>query len=133
MPHRRSVAAANAAADAICALCDGGSIRIYAAPQPATPDDAPFGALLAEPTFGTPAFAAAVNGTAAANAVTDDASANASGDADWYRLCAADGSAVTDDECGLIGSGKALELDSLTIAAGDRVTIPSFSHTEPTT
>ena len=132
MPHRRSVAAANAAADAICALCDGGSIRIYPAPQPATPDDPPGVTLLAEPTFSATAFAPAAGGVAVANAIADDASAAASGDANWYRLCAADGSAVTDDECGLTGSGKALELDSVSITAGARVIIPSFSHTEPT-
>jgi hypothetical protein len=130
MPHRRSVAAANAAADAICALCDSGTIRIYAGDQPGTPDDAPTGALLAAPAFSATAFLPAVNGTALANEIAD-AIAVASGDASWYRLCAADGSAVTDDECGVAGSGKALELRILSIAAGDRVIVPNFSHTEP--
>jgi hypothetical protein len=130
VPHRRSYAAANAAADGICGLCDDGSIRIYAGTQPATPDDAPAGAMLAEPTLSSPAFAAAVDGTAVAHLITD-AVAVATGDAAWYRLTASDGGAVTDDECGLIGSGAALELETLSINAGDRVTIPHFSHTEP--
>jgi hypothetical protein len=133
MPHRRAVATANAAADAICALCDGGSIRIYSGAQPATPDDEPVGVLLAEPRFGTPAFSAAVDGTATANAITPDGNANATGTAAWYRLCAADGSAVTDDECGVTGSGAALELSTIGIQAGDRVLVPNFSHTEPRT
>lgn len=130
MPHRRSVAAANAAADAICALCDAGTIAIYAGLQPDTPDDDPLGALLAAPSFSPTAFAPASDGTATANEIAD-AIAEASGQASWYRLTASDGSAVTDDECGVTGSGKALELRTLSIAAGDRVIVPNFSHTEP--
>lgn len=133
MPHRRSVATANAACDAICARCDGGSIRIYGSSQPASPDDAPGTPLLAEPTFAATAFAAANDGTAVANAITEDANAAATGAATWFRLCAADGSAVTDDECGLTGSGAALELSAIGIRAGDRVLVDHFSHTEPQT
>jgi hypothetical protein len=132
MPHRRSIAAANAAADAICELCDDGHLSIFAAPQPDTPNDAPTGDLLAEHELSATAFGPAVDGTAVANPI-GDATAVATGEADWYRLSAADGSAVTDDECGLEGSGAALELRTLTINVGDRVTIPSFSHTEPRT
>src|SRR5439155_785437 len=77
----------NASADAVTALLNGGTIRIYTAPQPATADTAiTTQTLLASPTFGSPAFAAAVAGVSTANAITADPSASASGTANWARF-----------------------------------------------
>src|SRR5207247_1933356 len=60
-----SAAGANASADAVAALLNGGTIRIYTAPQPATADTAiTTQTLLASPTLGNPAFTAAVAGVA---------------------------------------------------------------------
>ena len=40
MAIRLSASAASTAADALCALLNGGSVRIYTAPRPATADTA---------------------------------------------------------------------------------------------
>src|SRR6266550_425027 len=71
-----SAAGANASADAVGALLNGGTIRIYTSPQPATANTAiTTQTLLASPRFGTPAYAAAVAGVSTATAITADPSA----------------------------------------------------------
>src|SRR5947208_234930 len=100
-----SAAGTNASADAVTALLNGGTIRIYTAPQPATADTAiTTQTLLASPTFGSPAFAAAVAGVSTANAITADPSASASGTANWARFVTSGGATVYD---GLVGLSAA--------------------------
>src|SRR5438874_8686305 len=87
-----SAAGANASANAVTALLNGGTIRIYTAPQPASADVAiTTQTLLASPTLGNPAFAAAVAGVSTAAAVTADPSAAASGTAAWARFVTSGG------------------------------------------
>jgi hypothetical protein len=127
---RLGVAARNAAIDAICALVNGGYLRLYDGSQPATPADAPGATLLAELTLNATAFQAAVNGQATANAITDDSSANAGGTATWCRVLKSDGTTAIWD--GSVGTATAnVVLNSTSISAGARVSISSMTFSLP--
>lgn len=126
-----SNAAVNAEADAHSALLNSGYLRIYDGTQPTNADTA-IGAqvLLAELRFGATAFAAASAGVAAANAITSDSSANATGTATWYRTLKSDGTTVVSD--GSVGtSGANLNLNSVNITAGAQVDCTAFVFTQP--
>jgi hypothetical protein len=51
-----STVSRNAAADAVLARLDGGMLRIYTGPQPASPQAPAVGTLLVELPFAAPAF-----------------------------------------------------------------------------
>jgi hypothetical protein len=123
-------AAANAAADAVCAQCNNGYLRIYAGPRPATADTALAGnTLLAELRFAATAFAAAVAGVATANAIAPDAAADASGAHTFGRAFRADGvTGVWDGETGV--SGSDINLGASTIVQGGQVSITSMTYTQ---
>jgi hypothetical protein len=81
----------NAGADAKCALANGGFLDWYEGTQPASADSSIGSSLLlASLQFGTPAFANAVAGAAQANTIIPEASAPASGFAQWFRVWKAD-------------------------------------------
>lgn len=87
-----SIAAANAAADAIAKQLDGGFIEVYEGDQPLGGDaPLPDGTkLLAVMQLGIPAFGPASGGVARALAVTPDRDAKATGKPRWFRLYKAD-------------------------------------------
>jgi hypothetical protein len=122
---------ANTSADAVCALLPAGWIRIYDGVQPATGDTAiTTQVLLASIRLGTPAFAPAVAGLAAANPVTPDLDIDANGHATWFRAFKSDGTtAVFDGSVGLLGCD--LNLSSVTFLQHGSVTITSFSYQQP--
>lgn len=122
--------------DEITTLVDAGAgagfLRIYDGTIPADADTA-VGAqtLLAELTMSDPAFAAASGGVATANAITSDASANASGTATWFRITDSDGNAVLDGDVSTVAAGTGdLQLDTTTINAGQTVNVNSLTITE---
>lgn len=87
----------NAAADAVVALADSGKLRYYSGAIPASISD-PIGAAvqLCELTFGADAFGAAGAGAldpgvAAANAITGDDDADATGLASFFRVYKSNG------------------------------------------
>ncbi len=124
-----SNAGANAAADATCALLNGGYLDIYDGVQPATADTAVGAQVkLARLTFGTPAFSAAAGGVATANAIGADASADATGTASWFRACTAGGAAVFDGSVGT--SGANLNLNTTSIAITGNVAVSSLTYTQ---
>ena len=127
---KRTDAAANAAADAMATLLDGGYLRIYDGAQPADASTAiTTQTLLAELRFGTPAFGAAVAGVATANATTGDSSADATGTAAWFRALKSDGTTVVTD--GTVGTGtNDLVIDTTAISAGASVSVSAFTITE---
>ena len=127
---KRTDAAANAAADAMAVLLDGGYLRIYDGAQPADASTAiTTQVLLAELRFGTPAFGAAVAGVATANAITGDSAADATGTAAWFRALKSDGTTVVTD--GTVGTGtNDLVINSTSIAAGVTVSVSAFTITE---
>lgn len=120
--------AANAAADAACDLLDNGYLRIYDGAQPADADTAiTTQVLLAELRYNATAFAAAIAGIANANALTADASANASGTATWFRALKSDGTTAIFDGS-VDTSGANLNLNTTTITAGQTVSVSSHTY-----
>jgi len=126
-PHI-SDTAANAEADALCALLDNGYLRIYDGAQPANANTAiTTQTLLAELRFGATAFGSASGGIATANAITPDTDANATGTATWFRCLKSDGTTVVMD--GSVGtSGCDLNLNSTAIQQHAEVDVTSFTY-----
>ena len=122
--------AANAAADAVCALLNNGYLRIYSGTQPANADTALSGnTLLAELRWNATAFGASSAGVATANAITSDASADNTGTATFFRALKSDGTTAIFD--GSVGtSGANLNLNSVSIQAGAAVSVSAFTYTQ---
>lgn len=115
---------------------DSGSLEIRTGAAPG-PDAADGGTLLSDITTPADAFAAA-SGKAMVKAGTwQDASADAAGTAAHFRLKQSGdtgGATGTTDERieGTVGQGSGdLDLDNTTIAAGQQVTISTFTLNEP--
>ncbi len=136
---RISNVAAKALADAFDDQVNIGStaaaIDIRTGAQPADPDTAATGTLLATLTMGDPAFGvatdAAPGGLLTAAAITADSSADATGTAGYFRIRATGTGAddVADGECGT--SGADLNFNTTSITAGSTVSITSLTVTMP--
>lgn len=100
--------------------------RIYDGTRPVTGGVAT--TLLAELTHSFPSAAAASGGVLTFNAVTADASANASGTATWFRDVDSTGAFVQDGSVGT--SGADFNLNTTTITAGVQVSCTSSVITE---
>lgn len=142
MGLRLNTAARNAACDAIVDLIDGGSgagvLRIYSGAQPAGPGTAASGTLLAEFTLSDPAFSSAVAGVATLDITpaVQDASANNTGTAGYFRLldsteAAATGLGVVDGTVTATGGGGDITLNTVSITASALVDITSGTITMP--
>jgi hypothetical protein len=120
--------------NALAALCNGGTLNIYAGSQPTDANTAVSGqTLLATLTFSSPAFAAATASgspgskvvTATANAI-GSATSVGSGTASWFRVLTSGSAAVLDGSAGT--SGCDLNLSSTAITGGGQtVSVSSFS------
>jgi len=134
-----SDAAAKAGCDAVAALANSGTLKIYDGTQAADANTA-VGAqvLLATLTFGATAFGASAaagttptrKATATANTITGDTSADATGTATWFRMLKSDGTTVIMD--GSVGtSGADLNLATTSLVAGVDVEVTSFTLSQP--
>jgi hypothetical protein len=102
-------------------------LRIYDGTRPATAGAAT--TLLAELTCGTPFAPDSAGGVLTVGAITQDASANATGTATWFRVVKADGTSFVMD--GNVGtSGSDLNLTTTSIVITQPVSISSFVLTE---
>ena len=131
---RISNAAAKAALDAITALIgSGGLLRIYTGSAPTNVEDSASGTLLAELTMNSTPFGASTdanpNALATANSITQDSSANASGDAGYYRIVTSGGTGVVQGNVGT--SAASLIVPTITIVAGQPVSCSSLTITLP--
>jgi hypothetical protein len=125
-----SNAAANAALDALCALLNGGTLKLYTGTQPATPNTALTDqVLLATLTFGAPAFGAAVDGVATANAITKDSDADFTGAATWFRAASSAGAAEVDGSVGT--SGCDVNMATVSVVQHAEISITSMQITMP--
>jgi hypothetical protein len=108
-----------------------GLIRIYddSAARPAGPDTAvPGGSvLLAELPLSPTSAPAASGGVLTFNAITDEDSAPAAGDALWFRVVTSGGTGIIDGDVGTAASD--LNLNSVSITIGGTVSITSFEIT----
>lgn len=120
----------NARLDQITAKMDAGSgagkLRIYDGTRPATGGAAT--TLLAELTLSDPSADAAAAGALTFNAITQDASANATGTATWARIVDSDGNVVLD--CSVGTSGADIILNTTSIVSGATVSVTSAVITE---
>lgn len=125
MAYKISVAAANAALDALGAKLNNGYLRLYSGTRPATVDTALAGnTLLAELRYSATAFGAAAARTITANAIAQDSAADAAGTATFFRAFAADGTtAHLDGDVGT--SGADLNLNTVSISANGIVQVTS--------
>lgn len=92
-------------------------------------------ALLAELDCSNPAFGGAVDdnpgGKATASAISDDTSADATGEASWFRAVDRNVNAVIDGDAGPSGSGADMILDNRSIVATQTVKITLWTVTMP--
>lgn len=102
-------------------------IRIYDGTRPATGGAAT--TLLAELTCTDPAAAAAASGVLTFSAIAQDASANATGTATWFRMVDSAAGFVMDGDVGT--SGSDLNLTTTSIVATQPVSISSATITAP--
>jgi hypothetical protein len=129
---RLSAAARNAAADAVTALIgSGGKLKIYDGTQPTNPDTA-LGAQvkLAELALSATPFGAASGGVATANAISNDASADATGTASWFSITTSGDVRIIEGSVGATGSSSNLELATVSIVAAAIVSVTSLTYTQ---
>lgn len=120
-------AARSAAADAVVDLIDAGvgagTLELKSVPSTVQAVNE-----VATMTFSDPAFGAASNGVATASAITDDTSATG-GTANDATFFDSNGVAVL--QCDVAAAASDINLSSITIGAGDTVTITSLTYTQP--
>lgn len=101
-------------------------LRFYDGTRPATGGTAT--TLLAELTCNATFAAAAASGVLTLNAITGDASANATGTATWFRIVQSGGSThVLDGNVGT--SGSDLNMNAVAFTSGAAVDVSSFTIT----
>lgn len=108
------------------AIGASGLLRVYDGSRPATGGAAT--TLLAQLALSATAAPAASGGVLTFNAITQDASADATGTATWFRITTSGGTAVIDGSVGT--SGSDLNLTTTSIVAGQPVSVSSCVITE---
>ena len=121
-----TTATRNAAADAIVDLVDGGTTDANGDLVIQTSGDVEVATL----AMSNPAFGAAAAGVATANSISDDTNATG-GTAANFILQNRDNTEVIRGDCGT--SGAELNLSSLSIGAGDTVSVSALTLTVPAT
>jgi hypothetical protein len=132
-----SLAARNAAGNAIVALLDAGTtnpngfIEIRTGTKPATPETSAVGDLLATLNFSNPAFGPFANGLATANTISPDTDVDMNGIAGWFRAYDRNGNAVFDGSITIKGGGGDLEFDLIDFLKAGTVQITNLTSTMP--
>jgi hypothetical protein len=130
MPLRKNTAIRNAQADLLGSQFDAGTLLIYTGTQPADPNSAASGSLLATIVIPNPAFGAA-SGGAIAKSGTWSVVATGTGTAGYARFISADTLKTMDAVVTNIPGGNDLLINSLDIAIGNTVTVVSLIITNP--
>ena len=110
---------------------NSGKLRIYGGSVPANADAALGGAtLLAELTMNATSFPSASGGVLTANAITSDASADATGTATFFRILQSDGTTViAQGTVTATGGGGDLQLATVSIVAAATVSVSLLTIT----
>jgi hypothetical protein len=125
-----TIAARNAAGKALTDLLNSGSIQVRTGTSPGV-DSAATGTLLATLPLSSSAFGTWSAGSATAGAITQDASADATGTAGYFRAFSSGSGAVIDGTVTATGGGGDLELNSVSIVAAATVDITSWTINNP--
>lgn len=124
LTQRLADATVNLEADTVCAVMNGGRIRIYDGVQPVTADmEITTQHLLVELTLPNPAFGAAQAGVAVAKSISPGTIVYP-GTATWYRILTSDNINHHDGSVGT--SGCNCILDSVAFQVNAKCTITSF-------
>jgi hypothetical protein len=126
--------ARSAAANALTARLNSGTIAIRTGTPPTNVADASSGTLLGTCTFGATAFGAASSGVATANSITSDTSADNSGTAGYFRTYgsgASDTAADGQGTAGVSADTTDMTFDNKVIVAGGTIAISSMTLTVP--
>lgn len=128
---KTGAAARNRGLDAAFDVLNSGKFGIFDGTQPTNADTA-IGAqvLLAELSFGATAFAAASAGSKAANAITQDSSANASGTATWASAYASARTSAGQIDMSAGTATVDLTLNSAAISSGAAVSCSALTITQ---
>lgn len=118
----------NARNDAITTFAgNSGKLRIYSGTRPATGGTAT--TLLAELTMNATFAPGSSGGVLTMNAITADASADATGTATWARLLKSDGTTIVMDmDVGT--SGSDINFNSVSFVTGGNVAVTSWTLTD---
>lgn len=116
----------NTLLDGIDSVFNGGTLTIHTGSAPGA-NNAASGTVLATITLPADAFAAASSGTKALSGTWQDASADATGTAEHFRLVNSGSTQVLEGTVTATGGGGDMTLDNTSIAAGQQVTITSFT------
>lgn len=132
MTIQLSVAVRNGRLDSLETVIGTSAVlKIFSGSMPANCAAADTGTLLANMSLQSDWMNAASSGTKTKNGTWSDASADGTASAGYFRLYASDGTT-----CGLqgtitaTGGGGDMELDNISIATGQTVTISTFTLTD---
>ena len=107
-------------------------LKIFTGSAPANCGTADSGTTLVTMTLPSDWMAAASGGTKAYNATWQDASADGTGTAGYFRIYPSSPSTTNATVQGTVGEGSGdLQLDNTDIASGQQVTITAFTLTAP--
>ncbi len=128
----------NSACDGIVDAVDGGTppgrLEHRVGAQETNVNDASSGTLLGTQLFSNPAFGASSTGTATANAIANDTSADASGTAGHFRVyTGAGGDTAALFQGDTSTSGAVLNFDNNIFVSGGVIAISSFTISVPIT
>ena len=129
MAWKLAAAARNAAASAIAALLDDGTIEVRTGAAPTNPSDADSGTLLAVHQLADPAAASVSAGTVTFDEIADDTSVNATGTAGHIRAKAAGGAVVL--QASMATSGGDITVNSTAYVALGRAAFDALTITIP--
>jgi len=104
-----------------------GLLRLYNGTRPATGGTAT--TLLSEHALSATFAPAASGGVLSANAIGTDSSADNSGTATWARIVTSGGTQVVDISVSATGGGGDLQLNTVTVVAGQPVSITALTIT----
>lgn len=109
-----------------------GTIVLYSGAAPSNANTALTGnTVLAVLTCSDPSASAAANKTLTLNAITQDSSADATGDASFFRILDSDGNVVLQGTVSAVGGGGDLQMNTSAIVSGGPVQVTSCSFTLP--
>jgi len=128
MALRKNTGLRNAQAEALGALFNSGTLKIYTGAQPASANDAASGTLLATINIPSTAFGSASGGVVSKNG-TWSALAVATDTAGWARMESSDNNKKMDFT--VAETGADVDIDNEDIVTGGVVTVTALTLTTP--